>query len=157
MRKPQTAAQIERKRQRKLDQMMWDMSGWVKCGWCGNRFNPPRVRRWLGKKICPKCELFPTHILHKMVKFKIVKLRKKSKLPPYIRRVKRTALFDPKRPWLKWVRCEFCSNAICVNNYPDRRTRITKYKGHIICPWCADRIRVFRSKLSQLKYLKDPK
>lgn len=157
----QYARAQKRKRQRREEKIM-DTSHWVTCGWCGNRWNPARKKGWLGHLICPKCELYPTLILHRLVEYKIVKLKKSSKLPPL--RKKRVdwghlGAFDPTRPWMRWVECEFCTIPMCVNNNAEHKVSIPKWRGHIICGRCVSLIRLFNKRLVKMKYLKvkDPK
>lgn len=146
-----------RKRQRKLEAMNFDYTSWVTCGWCGSRWSPQKKKGWLGKLICPKCEVYPTELLHKLLEFKIVKLKKKSKLPP--KRTRRhdwghLGVFDPNRPWMKWTKCEFCTMPMCVNNNAEHKVLIPKYQGHTICGQCIGLIRVFNKRLVKMKYLK---
>lgn len=148
---------VARKRQRKLEAMTIDTTNWRLCGWCGKGFNPPVVKTWQGKVICPTCEMYPRVILHRLLEFKIVKLRKKSKLPS-----KRTrpfdwghlGTFDPERPWMKWTRCEFCTIPQCVNNNAEHKIRIQTYKGHTICGKCVSALRIFNKKLVKMKYMR---
>lgn len=40
--------------------------------------------------------------------------------------------------WKKYARCVLCRKRFCVNNYKDRKVRVSQLKigGKIICPWC---------------------
>lgn len=130
---------------------------WKTCGWCGTRWNPPRPKGWLGLLICPSCEVYPRVILHRLIKFDIVRLRKKSKLPPKRKRRKdwgHLGEFDEKRPWLRWTRCEFCGIPQCMNNNENRRSSIEKWRGHVICGKCRRVIARMNKKLVKMKYLK---
>lgn len=40
------------------------------------------------------------------------------------------------RSWQKFTRCELCGSRMCVNNYPDRRIRVPRVHGVVVCPWC---------------------
>lgn len=42
------------------------------------------------------------------------------------------------RSWMRYTYCRICGKKICVNNYPDRKPRINRFKveGIIMCPWC---------------------
>src|SRR5688572_3853228 len=106
----QRARRLQRK-QEAVDRIGEEMF-WPKCGWCGTKFNPTKKRTWLGVLICPACEEYPRVILHKLVEYKIVKLRKKSKMPPALGRKRNwghLGTFDPTRPWMKWVKCKYCT------------------------------------------------
>lgn len=161
MARPRTAEAHERaqarKRQRKLERMTIDTEGWVPCGWCGKSWKPTAKRGWLEVVICPTCERYPTEILHKLIDFNIVKLKKKSKLPPKRKRRHdwgHLGTFDPSRPWMKWTPCEFCSIPICVNNNAEHKVKIPKYKGHVVCGKCMNLMRIFTRRLVEMKYLK---
>jgi len=149
--------QVARKRQRKLDAMNYSTIHFKQCGWCGIRWDPPQQRGWLGKLICPTCEMYPTMILHRLIEFKIVKLRKKSKLPPKrIRPINwgHLGIFDPTRPWMRWAKCEFCTIPQCVNNNAEHKVRVQTYRGHIICGKCIKNLRTFNKKLVKMKYMR---
>lgn len=146
-----------RKRQRKLERQNLSTEHWLSCEWCGLRWNPQVKRKWLGKLICPKCENFPRETLHRLIEYKIVKLKKKSNLPTPRTRPPdwgHLGKTDPDRPWMKWVRCEFCTIPICVNNNADHRVVIAKYRGHTICRQCVRLMRVFNKRLVEMKYFK---
>lgn len=130
---------------------------WKTCGWCGVRWNPRAKKGWLGKRICPKCEEFPRIILHRLVEYDLVKLKKKSKMPPPYGRKRdwgHLGTFDPSRPWMKWKKCKFCTQPIALNNNAEHQVRIRTYKGYLICAHCIRNIRLFLPKLEKMKYLK---
>ena len=130
---------------------------WPRCGWCGKKWNPPRKRGWLGKLICPTCEEYPRYILHRLIKYDIVKLRKKSKLPtPYSRKRDwgHLGTFDPSRPWMKWTKCKFCTQPMCVNNNAEHKVRIPMYKGYPVCGNCVKIMRIFNKRLVKMKYMR---
>jgi hypothetical protein len=43
--------------------------------------------------------------------------------------------------WQKFAKCSICRIRFVVNNYPDQKVRVKKYKiaGKIVCPWCQGR------------------
>lgn len=47
--------------------------------------------------------------------------------------------------WKKWVKCGLCGGRFVVNNYDDRKIRISQHKigGVIVCGWCKTRYGVF--------------
>lgn len=52
------------------------------------------------------------------------------------------ALWDEEQnKWKKYAKCSICRRRFVVNNYPDRKVRVSRHKigGKIVCPWCADR------------------
>lgn len=51
-------------------------------------------------------------------------------------RPKRGHIHAIDKSWMKYRNCGWCGKPMCVNNYEDRRTRLKKYKGRLICPWC---------------------
>jgi hypothetical protein len=58
------------------------------------------------------------------------------------RQRRQAALYDPEQnSWKKYAKCSICRRAFCVNNYPDRKVRVSKDKigGKIVCAWCKDR------------------
>lgn len=154
--------QRERRRQRKAEMNdISQMLSWKTCDWCGIKWNPAKVPVWLGKKTCPSCADFPRRILHRMLELKIVKLRKHSKPPPKFRPVNwgHLGVFDPTRPWLKWVDCAFCSIPMCTNNNAQHQVRLRTWRGHPICGKCTRTIKIMLPKLKKMKYLRvrDPK
>lgn len=45
------------------------------------------------------------------------------------------------RSWMKYAKCSICRQRFVVNNYPDRKVRLSHHKlgDKIVCPWCRDR------------------
>lgn len=43
------------------------------------------------------------------------------------------------KSWMKFVNCDICGWEICVNNYPDRKSRIPKFMGVVLCGACRNR------------------
>lgn len=41
---------------------------------------------------------------------------------------------------MRWIRCPFCGERICVNNYADRKVRLPKLRlkklDVVMCGWC---------------------
>lgn len=129
----------------------------VPCEWCGSMCHPQGLKKaWLGKKICPSCADFPTRILHNLLQMKIVRLKKHSKLPKARPPTDwgHLGTFDPKRPWMKWGRCAFCSIPQCLNNNAEHRVRRQTWKGHEICGKCQRTIKVMLPQLKEMGYLK---
>lgn len=157
-----TQEQYDRRRQRRQErkdaatQYVSTYDNWKSCGWCKLRFNPVRPKSWLGRLVCPSCQNFFTLILHNMRKMNLVKLKKKSKVPSRRRPMnwRGRGQFDPDRPWMKWMVCQFCTIPICVNNYNDHRSRVKKWRGNVICGKCQEQIKVMLPQLVELKYLK---
>lgn len=133
------------------------MLNWSTCEWCGMRWKPQKKVKWLGRLICPKCQEFPKVILHRLVDYKIVKLRKKSKMPPTLGRKRdwgHLGTFDPNRPWMVWKKCEFCTQPMAVNNNAEHQIRLQKFRGHRVCVHCIRLIRLFMPELVRMKYLR---
>jgi hypothetical protein len=91
-----------------------------------------------------------------MLQLKIVKLRKHSKPPPTFRPVNwgHLGVFDPTRPWMKWVDCSFCSQPMAVNNNSEHQIRMRTWRGHPICGKCIKTIKIMLPKLKKMKYLR---
>lgn len=49
---------------------------------------------------------------------------------------KRAGLHSIDQSWLKYRNCDICGRPFCVNNYADRRVRVPRYRGRIICSFC---------------------
>lgn len=47
-------------------------------------------------------------------------------------------LWAEAEKWKKYARCVLCRRRFCVNNYSDRRVKVSHLKiaGKIVCPWC---------------------
>lgn len=131
-------------------------SDWPACDWCGMKWNPSKVPVWLGKKTCPNCKEFPTRILHNMLALKLVKLRKHSKLPKAKPPTDwgHLGTFDPKRPWMKWTECAFCTIPQCMNNNIEHKSKVRTYKGNVICVKCRNNIKLMLPQLVKMKYLR---
>jgi hypothetical protein len=54
--------------------------------------------------------------------------------------------------WKKYARCSLCNYRYVVNNYPDRKARVSQDKigGKIVCPWCRHRYGKFGVQLMLL-------
>lgn len=55
---------------------------------------------------------------------------------------------------LKWRNCGLCGRPYCCNNYPDRKTRISRYRGVEICAFCKYNCIKYIPKLEKLKVIK---
>jgi hypothetical protein len=42
------------------------------------------------------------------------------------------------KSWMRWTKCFVCRRRFCVNNYEDRKVRVSqlKVKGKVLCPGC---------------------
>src|SRR4051812_26404813 len=62
--------------------------------------------------------------------------RRSSQTSAERRRIRTSEGQNVDRSWMKHIRCPFCGERICVNNYADRQVRLPKLKGVVMCNWC---------------------